>query len=604
VNKWQTDRVTAPRPEYPTPQLRRERWHNLNGVWRFAFDDDDSGRASGWQSLQARELDGGGPLRRKIIVPFCAQSTLSGIGDPSFHDVAWYGRTFESPQLAESERLVLHFGAVDYRADVWLNGQLVVSHEGGHTPFSVDITDSLRATANALVVRAEDPGCDPSIPRGKQDWHQQPSSIFYNRTTGIWQTVWLEIVDHVHVRDLRLTPCVDSAALEAVIGLAGWQPGTHVSIVATIAGRVAGTTTVAATSSNVKLALSLAGTPLELWSPEHPALYDLTITVRDSAGLVRDRLTSYLGVREIDVVGDQLLLNHEQIFLRLVLDQGYWPDGLLTAPTDEALRRDIELALAMGFNGARKHQKVEDPRWLYWADRLGFLVWGEMPNAHHFSPDSVQRTTREWSEVVLRDYNHPCLIAWVPINESAGCRTLDDDRRTWVGPFQEGFAAAMYFLTKALDPTRPSVSNDGWEHTHSDLCTVHDYRDAEALTRRFSSHDTLLEPPERTPPVYVDGRGYGGEPVLVTEYGGIFIATRVEGLDYAVVEDEQQFERRLKELTTTLVTSPVVGGFCYTQLADVEHERNGLLTADRKPKIDIARIRAIFATPRRLKAGP
>jgi beta-galactosidase/beta-glucuronidase len=587
-----------PRPEYPRPQLQRERWINLNGPWRFAFDDLDAGRAEGWQRTSAAELErGGGRLSATIVVPFCPQSRLSGIGDTSFHDVVWYGRTFATPPHAPDERVVLHFGAVDYLTEAWVNGRFVARHEGGHTPFSADVTGDLSETTNTLLVRAEDPGSDPAIPRGKQDWKEQPSHIFYSRTTGIWQTVWLEVVDKLHVDDLRLTPNVDAAELGVEVHLRGWQAGTTLRLRAEIDGLLAGATTVTADGPDSSITLTLGETPLELWSQRNPVLYDLTLEVIGPDGRRRDVVTSYFGMRTIEVVGDQLCLNGEPLFLRLVLDQGYWPEGVLTAPTDAAFRRDIELAIAMGFNGARKHQKIEDPRWLYWADRLGFLVWGEMANAHRLSPRSITRTIQEWADTIARDFSHPCLIAWIPINESNGCRLLGDDQRTWVGPFAAHFATAMYHLTKTLDPTRPALSNDGWEHTRSDLCTLHDYRDAEALARRISSLENLLQPPPRLPPLYAEGYGYSGEPVIVTEYGGIFQAVAADGFDYAVANDNEDLVRQLASLTAALLASPIVSGFCYTQLADVEHEQNGLLTADRQPKVALECVNAIITAP-------
>jgi beta-galactosidase/beta-glucuronidase len=584
-----------PRPEYPRPQLRRDRWINLNGRWRFAFDDADVGRAARWQDVAAATLDkGDGPFTETIVVPFCVQSPLSGIGDPCFHDLVWYARTFESPPRAPGERAVLHFGAVDYRADVWVNGRLVARHEGGHTPFSADVTAALGPASNAIVVRAEDPGADPTIPRGKQDWKEQPSHIFYSRTTGIWQTVWLETVDQLHIDGLRLTPDVDRAALEITVQLRGWEPDTRLRVVAEIDDRRAGATSFVASRPESSIKLELAEAPLTLWSPHQPALYDLTVEVLDAEGQRRDLVTTYFGMRKIEVVGDELRLNGRPIFLRLVLDQGYWSDGLLTAPTDAALRRDIELAIEMGFNGARKHQKIEDPRWLYWADRLGFLVWGEMANAHKLSAGSIMRTTQEWTEAITRDYNHPSVIAWVPINESNGCRLLRSDERTPVGPFAAHFATAMYHLTRGLDATRPALSNDGWEHTRSDFCTVHDYGDSAAIARRVSSLAELFRPLPSARPLYADGFDYRGEPILITEYGGIFQAVGVEGFGYLVARDNEDFVQQLAALTGTLLESTLVSGFCYTQLADVEHEQNGLLTADRRPKVAPQRIKAII----------
>jgi beta-galactosidase/beta-glucuronidase len=587
-----------PRLEYPRPQLRRERWTTLNGAWRFAFDDADIGKSMRWYATPAADLDAaGGPLTAKILVPFCPQSQLSGIADPSFHDIVWYGRTFESPGLADRERAVLHFGAVDYCAEVWLNSRLVARHEGGHTPFSMDVTDDLVKGSNALVVRCEDPGDDPTIPRGKQDWKEQPSHIFYSRTTGIWQTVWLEVLDSTHILDLRLTPDVKAGAVGISVHLEGWEEATQLRIDAEVDGQAAAAETVVPSGAEVTVTLALTQTPLRLWSPQRPALYDLTLEVLDAEGRRRDLVSSYFGMREIEVAGDELRLNGRPVFLRLVLDQGYWSDGLLTAPTDTALRRDIELAMEMGFNGARKHQKVEDPRWLYWADRLGFLVWEEMPNTHELSPRAVVRRTREWAEVIARDYNHPCVIAWVPINESNGLRRLSSDRRTWTGPFAADLASAMYHLTKALDSTRPALSNDGWEHTHSDLCTIHDYRDAASLSARFASLAAALEPPASAPPVYAKGHAYAGQPVLVTEYGGLFRSVHVDGFDYLVVADNQDLIRQLAALTDALLSSPVLSGLCYTQLADVEQEQNGLLTADRSPKISPAHVKEIIGAP-------
>lgn len=577
--------------------MQREGWINLNGQWRFAFDRESIGEMAGWHKTSAAQLRAdGGPLGRTITVPFCPESSLSGIGDPSFHDVVWYGRTLEAPRTLDSQRVILHFGSVDYGAKVWINGELVASHEGGHTPFKVDLTEFLIQSENTLVVRAEDPGGDPTIPRGKQDWKEHPSSIFYSRSTGIWQTVWLEVVDSMHVDYLLLTPSLDQGQLDVDVHIRGWTGGTHIHLTASLDGRLAGTVSHAASGPHQRVTLKLDQTSLEPWSPQSPAVYDLTVELFDPSGHSRDVVQSYFGLRKVDVLGDELRLNGQPIFLRLVLDQGYWPDGLFTPPSDEAIRRDIELAMAMGFNGARKHQKPEDPRWLYWADRLGFLVWEEMSNAYQFSLPAVARTVREWAEVVIRDYNHPCVIAWVPINESSGCRPLAEDQRSWVGTFADHFPTTMYHLTKTLDPNRPALSNCGWEHTSSDLCTIHDYRNALALTDRVSSLENLLDSPPSIPAVFADGYHYDGQPILISEYGGIF-STKVEGFDYAVAVDADDFARQLEELTSALLASPLVAGFAYTQLADTAHERNGLLTAERKPKIPLERIQSIITLP-------
>lgn len=585
-----------PRPEYPRPQLRRERWLNLNGTWRFAIDHDDVGKAAGWNNSSSTELDlGNGPIGDSILVPFCPEARLSGVGDAGYHDVVWYGRTFTQLPHTIGERVLMHFGAVDYRAEVWINGELATRHEGGHTPFTADITDLLLPTMNTVVVRAQDPGSDPTIPRGKQDWEEVPSHIFYSRTTGIWQTVWLEVVADMHVEELRLTPDLESATVAVDMKIAGWRPGARVTFTATIDGGVAGVLSVRPDAGDLTATLHLGRTPLRLWSPDDPALYDLEVEILDSADETRDVVDAYFGVRGLQVVGDRLRLNGEPLFLRMVLDQGYWPDGLLTAPTDEALRRDIEVAMEMGFNGARKHQKAEDPRWLYWADRLGFLVWEEMPNAHDFSPDAASRTVREWTDIVSRDYNHPCIVAWVPINESNGCRRLGVDRRTPTGAFESQFAFDLYRMTRSIDRTRIALSNDGWEHTVSDLCTIHDYGDEEILRQRVSTLDALLMTAPSTRAVFAGGNSYGGQPILVTEFGGIFYPDQVEGFAYGAANTIEEFIRTFAALTAALIASPFLAGFCYTQLTDIEHERNGLLTADRIPKVPPEAIRAILS---------
>src|SRR5919201_2619350 len=466
--------------ELPRPDFRRAAWQNLNGRWRFAFDDEDSGSAQHWERLATTVERGEDPFDREIVVPFAYQAPLSGVGDRAFHDVCWYARAFE-PALARDQhhRLVLHLGAVDYQARVWVNGQLVCEHEGGQTPFSADITEVARPSDNVLVIRVEDPSEDLTIPRGKQYWKEQSDRIFYTRTTGIWQTVWLETVPENGIDRVRIIPDLDRAEVNLQIGFRRQRPGSSLRV--TIKHRNASVASERAPISgeivSATLALESPGAPpLQPWSPEAPNLYDLRLEVVDADGSVLDTVDSYFGVRKIETRGDAVFLNNRPYFQRLVLDQGYFADGLLTAPSDDDLRRDIELAKAMGFNGARKHQKVEDPRWLYWADRLGFLVWGEMANANLHSPDGEERLLREWAAAVERDRDHPCIVAWVPLNES------------WGVPPEAAAQAAMqerlYRLTHSLDDTRPVVSNDGWEHATTDLCTLHDYDPAPVLAGR------------------------------------------------------------------------------------------------------------------------
>ena len=595
--------IPIPRPEYPRPQFRREGWTNLKGEWAFAFDDSDAGLADGWQSITPEELrTDGSPFDRQIVVPFCYQSKHSGIGETAFHDVVWYARTFDYPSLGD-ERLLLHFGAVDYRATVWVNGGRVASHEGGHTPFSADVTHALTARENVLVVRAEDPSRDVTIPRGKQYWKEKSEGIFYTRTTGIWQTVWLEPVNRSRIDTLRFTPDVDTASIDVEVSIEAIEREMSLRATVELDGEQVLEDTISVRSSLVERSLPLLrrgeapDTPHladwpgpALWSPEHPTLYDLRLELLDPDGEVLDSVESYFGMRKIQVKDGKVLLNDRPLYQRLVLDQGYFPEGILTVPTDEDLRRDVELAKEMGFNGARKHQKVEDPRWLFWADTLGFLVWGEMANAYQYSTGYVRRMTTEWQEALMRDYNHPCIVAWVPMNESWGVPNLASDRS------QTEHLLALYHLTRSLDPTRPVVSNDGWEHAITDLCTIHDYRDAEALARSYTTPESAVAAEPANRPVYVPGYAYRGEPILITEFGGIAFSAEesgAEGWGYSIVADADEFLERYESIVEALLRSSSVQGFCYTQLTDVEQEINGLLTYDRNPKVDPARVREI-----------
>jgi len=525
--------------------FRRSRWISLDGEWEFGAG-------------VSQRFD------RTINVPFCPQSSLSGIGDPSPGDVVWYRRRFDAPG---SDRLLLHFGAVDYRATVWVNGEEVARHEGGHTPFSADITRVAGRRGNVVVVRAEDPLADKTIPRGKQHWTATPESIFYTATTGIWQTVWLEPLGSKCIDALRIVPDLDMGSAAVNVDAPG-----EVDIIVTFDGNEVG---------RRKGGGLIILKDVHPWSPETPHLYEVEVLLRDL-----DRVESYFGLRKLEVRDGRFWLNGTPYTQRLVLDQGYFPAGLLTAPSDAHLRSDIELAKAMGFNGARKHQKVEDPRWLYWADRLGFLVWGEMPSFHEDSPAARRRLVAEWTDVVRRDRDHPSIVAWVPANESFG-----------LGPDAAPFLDELYHLTKTLDATRPVVSNDGWEHATTDLCTLHDYGSPAELAKRYRNLDLTLDPRARLRPAYRPGYTHCGEPVIVSEFGGVALVGS-GGFGWSEVSDPGTLLETYRELVQALMDPGPVEGFCYTQLTDVEQERNGLLTFEREPKIDPSLIRPVTQTPK------
>lgn len=591
---------TPPRQDYPRPQLRRSHWSSLNGAWAFAFDDEDRGRAEQWFAADVLGDGIQGPFARTIIVPFCYQSHLSGIDTTQRHDVVWYARHFDDVREDDRERLLLHFGAIDYRSTVWVNGVQVAEHEGGHTPFVVDITDALNPRTNLVVVRAEDCLDDLSVPRGKQYWREEPESIFYTPTTGLWQSVWLEPVPVTHVRDIRVIPDLDAAAVGLEVRLEGAVTGATLRVHIALQGMTLVDDEIRLTEPVVARSYSLVPSRgsmgsniadwhgVQVWSPERPALYDLHLEVQGPGGAV-DVVDSYFGMRKIEARDGRVLLNGRPYYLRLILDQGYFPDGLLTAPSDDHLRRDIELAKELGFNGARKHQKVEDPRWLYWADRLGFLVWAEMPSAYQFSNEAVRRTTAEWQAVIARDFNHPCIVAWVPMNESWGVPALETDAR------QRAFLHALYHLTHTLDSTRMVVSNDGWEHARTDLLTIHDYGHADSIRRRYADRPEIPHAipsgPHETPtgrPLYTTGHRHHGEPILITEFGGIAIGDDDATWGYHTVRDGEELLEQYRELIAAVRSCDSVAGFCYTQLTDLEQEANGLLSFDRKPKADIA----------------
>lgn len=578
----------APRAEYPRPQFVRETWMTLNGDWEFDFDDDDHGLREQWYKKHE--------FTRTIHVPFAFQSQLSKVDVQDFHDVVWYRRTFtQMPDFAD-KRLYLHFGAVDYAASVWINGQLAITHEGGHTPFSADITDLLEVGTNTVVVRATDSSHALDQPRGKQYWQVQSANIFYTRTTGIWQSVWLESVPEMHIGSARFTGDIDRNAVTIAVALQGYDPqcapDKDLAIEIRFKGALVAYDRIRVLGSEIRREIELGdrstSTGDRLWSPEHPHLYDVSFTLWDGDAVI-DRVASYFGMRKIETRDGRVYLNNHPYYMRLVLDQGYFAQGILTAPTDDAIRQDVELTKAMGFNGARKHQKVEDPRYLYWCDQLGLLVWGEMANSYVYTDRAVERITREWLDVLRRDYSHPCIVAWVPVNESWGVPHLLSSER------ERAHLQAMYHLTKSLDDTRLVVSNDGWEHAVSDLCTIHDYDSRkDVLKDRYATVEGAVRSMPAGRLIYAPGFSHRGEPVLLTEFGGIsFKRSEWDGWGYSGATSEKDFIERYQAVVQALIESPAVQGFCYTQLTDVEQEINGLLTYDRKPKVNVDIIRAI-----------
>lgn len=577
------------RKDYPRPQFVRETWIGLNGEWDFRFDDANTGEPERW--YETFEGD------RKIVVPFTYETKASGIGEEAFHPNVWYGRTVAIPANPSGNRAILHFQAVDYTAKLWVNGRFVGRHQGGYAAFSFDITPYVRfGEENAIVLKAEDSqSC--MQPRGKQRWTNDSFECFYVQTTGIWQSVWMEFVSDVHLQSVKITPDLDNYAVRFEFRTEGELPSSGLELEARVSFQ---DRTVKQFRVDVDRAWLRFDTELlheangpwkvKTWSPRQPNLYDVEFVLRRD-GQEIDRVFSYFGMRKISIENGQVLLNNAPLYQRLILDQGYWPDSHLTPPSEEAILKDIDLVLDMGYNGVRKHMKIEDARFLYWCDVKGLLVWSEMPAVFEFNDDSVEAFSREWLAVVRQQYNHPSIVAWVPFNESWGLMHIRTNRR------QQQFTESIYHLTKTIDPNRPVIVNDGWEHTVSDILTLHDYEeDGAALLERYADEQAITDNKiafNRAKFAMAQGYAYRGQPIIVSEFGGIAFQTKL-GWGYGKqVEGEEAFIERFDRITQAIKRTPYICGYCYTQITDVQQEMNGLLTADREPKIPLERIREI-----------
>lgn len=564
--------ATVPRPEHPRPDAFRENWLTLNGEWQFEMDQSGNGEARGLAS--GKELDS------KIIVPFCPESKLSGIEHYGLMKNVWYRRHFEVPASMKGKRVRLHFGGVDYQAWVWVNGHLVGSHIGGNVGFNFDITPFLRAGANELVVRAHDDTASGRQPTGKQT-HGVSEGCVYTRTTGIWQPVWLEAVGSSFVESFSLVPDPDRSRVVIEATVNGSDQNLSLTVEAFADGQSVGKDATPAQWRDNRLVVDLS--QKKLWEVGKPFLYDLKFTLsRGNEKL--DEVASYFGLRKVSIEGRSVLINGKRVFQRTILDQGFYPDGIWTAPTDEALRRDIELSMAAGFNGARLHQKVFEPRFLYWADKLGYLVWGEYPNwGYNFQPENYANVINEWTEILERDRNHPAIVGWCPFNETPGA----------AGELQRLIVRA----TKAIDPTRPVLETSGWVHTMLDaeIRDDHDYNQDPGTFQQRWTEFFRAGPTSVMPSRYASGsaRKELGVPFWVSEFGGIGWAAE-GGWGYGTgPKTIEEFYARYEGLVNALLDNPDMFGFCYTQLTDVEQEKNGLYFYDRRPKFDLKRMHAI-----------
>lgn len=582
---WPTDH-----PDYPRRRMQRRHWQCLNGPWEFAV------------GAGAEHPSGIATWDREILVPFAPESEASGIDDCTLGAHIWYRRAFDYTRH-DDVRLLLHFGAVDYEARVWVDGRFVGRHEGGHTPFTFDITDALKKRDHhEIAVWAHDDPQGVAQPRGKQDWLDEPHSIWYPRTSGIWQTVWLEEAPRRRLADVRFTPQLERWAIGFEARLHDPEPGGDLQAVVRlwVGDRLLADDCYQIPDQEVHRSIALADPGIDdarnelLWSPESPTLIRAEVLLMQG-DVVIDEVRSYTAMRGVALRRGQLLLNNRPYRMRLVLDQGYWPDTLMTPPSEEALIRDIELTKAAGFNGVRKHQKIEDPRYLYWADVLGLLVWEEMPSAYRFTRQSIERVAREWVEAVRRDIGHPCIVVWVPFNESWGVPDLPNVAT------HRSFVQALYHLTHTLDPSRPVVGNDGWESSATDIISIHDYEsEPDRLRARYASTPgTDLPEALRTAfpagrMITLDEHPHEGQPLVLSEFGGIACRTTTDAhgtWGYSVSDSPDQLRDSYERLLGAVHDVEAFAGFCYTQLTDTFQEANGLFTAAREPKFDLATMR-------------
>ncbi|MFW9824700.1 MAG: glycoside hydrolase family 2 protein [Candidatus Thorarchaeota archaeon] len=608
----ETDLKSIPRPEYPRPQFVRENnWINLNGEWDFAFDDLDIGIKEKWY-----KKEGINNFNKKILVPFCFQSELSGINDITFHDIIWYRREFEIPDKFQDKRVIIHFGAVDYRCGVYVNGEHIESHEGGYIGFSLDITDYIEKQ-NILILRVEDPSQDLEILRGKQYWQKEIETIFYPRVSGIWQTVWLEFISlDYYFRSVKFFPDINKSELVVDFNVFG-ADFSDKSLLIDISfdnitvyeetlnldflGKIDLTRNlikrkiIPKTRNSFKLKIPIPKEKLYLWDTESPNLYDIQIKIcNKTIGVMYDIVKSYFGMRKVSIsknieeLNKKILLNDNPFYQKLFLVQGYWPKGLYTAPSDEDIIKDIQYVKDFGFNGLRTHQKAFDPRFLYWCDKMGVVVWGEIGNSFIFTLDSQKRLVNEFVTEIERDFNHPSIITWVPINESWGVYGSKGLEK------RASFTHSLYNIIKSIDSTRLVVDDDGWWHTITDICTRHFYEDLRELPKSFE--DELESHKKALPKVYLKPFGYAEEPIIYSEIGGFGydLHNKLDkkwGYGNLLEDQEKLFQKVLNLLLEFDKRKSWLHGFCYTELYDQFQEINGLLTFDREPKFPPAKLK-------------
>lgn len=560
-----------PRPEYPRPQFERAEWINLNGTWTYEFDKSNSGKN--------RQLTTAKQLSNTITVPFCPESKLSGVNHTDFIEQMWYQRSISIPENWKNKKIMLNFGAVDYHAEIYIDGNYLGNHDGGSSSFSLDITPAVEpGNTHSLVVFVADKTRSGLQAVGKQSTQYNSYGCFYTRVTGIWQTVWLEAVSPYGLRSARTNPDIDQQQL--IVTPEFYRSSNDETLEITLydnSRQVSRKVVKCNNGSSVVLPVK----DTKLWSPENPYLYDITYRIKNANGEVIDEVKSYVGMRKVHTSNGQIYLNNEPYFQRLVLNQGYYPDGIWTAPTDEALKNDILLSKEAGFNGARLHQKVFEERFHYWADKLGFITWGESANwgMDYKEEEAARYFLTEWSEILMRDYNHPSIIAWVPFNQPL------ENPYTLISGKMPRLIIDTYRLTKAIDPTRLVNGIAGDTHFLTDIWGIRNY---ESDTARFARY---LKPNEKQ-------AFYNHQPFFIGEFGGmLWTGAHKDKTSWGygkTITSEEGFYERLEGFMDAIANAKEVTGFCYTQLTDIEQEKNGIYYYDRRPKLDMKRIKTIF----------
>ncbi len=556
-----------PRPEFPNPQFKRKNWLNLNGEWEFEIDNSDSGVERGLFKADS--------LSSKIIVPFCPESELSGVHNIDFMNAVWYRKEIDISAESLENNVVLHFGAVDYEAVVYINGIHAGGHFGGYISFELNITKFLNPGKNVITVYARDNVRDSLVPRGKQSEKYFSHNCDYTRTTGIWQTVWLEFIPKSYIKSFKIYPDHLNSSVEIQALCCG---GGEFKAEAFFDGRAVGSSS--KNTSGDLTCISIDLSEKHLWEVGKGGLYDLKLS------FCEDEVSSYFGLRNVRLDGFKFKINDKTVYQRLVLDQGFYPKGIYTAPTEEDLINDIKISTDVGFNGARLHQKIFEPLFLYHCDRLGYIVWGEYPNwgADYSDPVLLSRILPEWCEELERDFNHPSIIGWCPFNETWNYKGRNQ---------RDELLSTVYKTTKIIDTTRPCIDTSGNYHVVTDIFDVHDYeQDPKILKERYEG--LLGENPVLSDRFH-DRQTYRGEPTFVSEYGGIrWSIEGGNGWGYGnAPTSEKEFLERYKGLTDALLDNECMFGFCYTQLYDIEQEQNGLYTYDRKAKFDCSFFKAV-----------